>query len=216
MMDMLMNIRSAIIVAPHPDDETIAAFGLISMLRKHQAKVHVMVVTDGAASHRNSKTWPKTKLIQQRQLETAAAMALAGLDPVTLSFLGLDDGGLHSLSSTDRNTIVRAVAQKGEVDLLVVPDLSDAHPDHQAVGRVLQRYAGARSIWTYKVWPPSSTPSDDLICLEIGSIRDLKRQALRTYETQTGMITDDPQGFAIAPELFDAFTGPVEYFRRAV
>ncbi|MEE4207822.1 MAG: PIG-L family deacetylase [Parvularcula sp.] len=211
-----MNTRSAIVVAPHPDDETIAAFGLISMLRKHQTKVHVIVVTDGAASHRQSNAWPKTKLIERRQLETAAAMKLAGLDQANLSFLGLDDGGLQDLSAKDHKTIVRAVAQKREVDLLVVPDLSDAHPDHQAIGRVLQRYGGTRSIWTYKVWPPSSTPSDDCVCLDLGSIRDLKRQALRTYETQTGMITDDPQGFTITPELFDAFTGPVEYFRQAV
>ena len=48
----LAGIRSAVIVAAHPDDEVLGAGGLISMLAASRARLRLVAVTDGERSHR--------------------------------------------------------------------------------------------------------------------------------------------------------------------
>ena len=48
----LAGVRSAVIVAAHPDDEVLGAGGLISMLAASCARLRLVAVTDGERSHR--------------------------------------------------------------------------------------------------------------------------------------------------------------------
>ena len=44
-----------LVVAPHPDDESLGCGGAIVLLRKFGNEVTVLTVSDGALSHPNSK-----------------------------------------------------------------------------------------------------------------------------------------------------------------
>jgi LmbE family N-acetylglucosaminyl deacetylase len=54
--------RKILVVAPHPDDETLGCGGLISLLAQNGSAFYIVFVTDGSASHRNSRAWPSARL----------------------------------------------------------------------------------------------------------------------------------------------------------
>lgn len=94
------------IVAPHPDDETLAAAGVIARSVKKGIPVRVVVVTcrDGfpkAASALTGKRNPGAedflRLGKTRQKEAAAAMKVLGLPEKDIIFLGYPDGALKTL-----------------------------------------------------------------------------------------------------------------------
>ena len=69
--------RKILVVAPHPDDETLGCGGLISLLAQNGSAFYIVFVTDGSASHRNSRAWPSARLAAQREQEARNALALS-------------------------------------------------------------------------------------------------------------------------------------------
>lgn len=201
----------AVVVAPHPDDEVIGTFGLIRHLRRRGCCVEVVVVADGAASHRNSWTWPAPRLIAARRRETIRAMRALGVVSSALTFLNLPDGALGSDPSHGAK-IARAARRTARAGLLVAPDEGDAHPDHKFVARALARthLPGVRRLG-YRVWSPGRRRGSAW-WLKLGTDRILKRAAISRYRTQMGLITDDPDGFAIARHELRAFSRPSEFY----
>ena len=208
--------RRVLIVAPHPDDETIGAHGLIRALAGRRGRVRVLVVADGAASHPNSAAWPPMRLVAARRRETRRVLARAGLWAGDISFLSLPDGALTDLGGAQRRRIACAAAA-ARPTLIVGPDIGDAHPDHRAVAAVLAAaiLPGARRL-SYLVWPRPSVRGRGAPCvLTLGCAgAAAKRAAVRGYATQMGAIRDDPGGFAIARHEFRAFTRPQEQYRE--
>ena len=210
----LAPIRHAVVVAPHADDETIAAFHTIRALRKRGARVDVIVVTDGAASHRNSRSHPKHRLIALRQAETRRAMGRVGIGPGHIDFLGLPDGGLRDLDARRRSETVRHLQRRPRPDLVIVPSARDDHPDHREVAALCHR-AWPRAIprLTYVVWPSSARmPMHHARKVHVDGAALAKRAALYGYRSQTGLIADDPAGFSLTRGMIHRMCGPRETF----
>ncbi|MFS0736010.1 PIG-L family deacetylase [Sphingomonas sp. 1P06PA] len=198
-------------MAPHPDDETIGAYGLIRRLRSRRSRVSIVVVTDGAGSHAGSLRWPRDRLIAERRRETLAAMRSAGLDAGDVRFLGLPDGSLSSSPRNVRRAVTR-VACATRPDLLVLPAADDDHPDHRAIASAMR--PGRWRTLHYLVWPNRLTRSRAAThFLPLGPIGAAKRGAILHYRTQMGLIRDDPDGFAISPSELARFARPIEFFR---
>jgi LmbE family N-acetylglucosaminyl deacetylase len=51
-----------IVVAPHPDDESLACGGLLAEACRQGLRGTVVIVSDGAGSHPNSKAYPPDRL----------------------------------------------------------------------------------------------------------------------------------------------------------
>jgi hypothetical protein len=67
--------ESVVVVAPHPDDESIACGGLIALLARRSVVVNVIIVTDGCGSHPNSSAYPPERLAKRlpiSELKSAA------------------------------------------------------------------------------------------------------------------------------------------------
>jgi LmbE family N-acetylglucosaminyl deacetylase len=95
-----------LVVAPHPDDETIAAGGLIARLTRRGARVRVLCMTNGdgylqAVRQDLHEEKPSdtdyAELGELRQQEAIAATARLGLRRQDLIFQGFPDGGLAQL-----------------------------------------------------------------------------------------------------------------------
>ena len=200
-----------LVVAPHPDDETIAAGGAIRHMLARGGRVNVLVVTDGAASHRNSPSHPPARLAKRRRRETRAAVRALGLDARHLTMLGLPDGGLDTLDARGRARLRRALARYGNVDLVLLPDPGEAHPDHRDTARAAQRAFRDRRCLRYAVWPTRDT-ARAMITLPIARYLPVKARALSRHRSQLGAITDDPGGFAIDAATQRRFLAPVERF----
>ena len=112
-----------LIVAPHPDDETLTAAGVIARSVKQGIPVRVVVVTCGdgfpkAASALTGKRNPGAEdfleLGKTRQKEAAAAVKVLGLPEKDLIFLGYPDGALKALWNNywDDANVYRSSATK--------------------------------------------------------------------------------------------------------
>lgn len=206
----ITRVRRAVIVAPHSDDEIIGAAGLILALRQHGARVSVIVVSDGAASHPASHRWPRRRLVAARRRESRLALRRLGIPAGDVRFLGLPDGALPQHLLRCRNLVRRAVGPG--LDLIVGPAATDAHPDHRAVATALGRGFGEARRLSYHVWPPRAGATARAKTVAMRGAHAAKRSLLRLYRTQLGAITDDPTGFAIARHELAAFAHPLETF----
>lgn len=205
--------RVALIVAPHADDETIGAFGLIRALRGAGTIVRVIVVTDGAASHPSSRLWPRDRLVRAREGETRRAMRRMGVARSAICFLRMPDGHLPLDAAACRQRLGAAVRRAGKLDMIVGPDRDDDHADHRQVAATLAalHLPGVRRL-RFKVWPTGSRARRAASLILPPQLRDAKRLALRSYRTQCGLIRDDPRGFAMSHRQIAAFTRQQELF----
>lgn len=148
-----------VVLAAHPDDETLGAGGLLSRASTAGVPVTIVVATDGEGSH------PGVEGIAARrrgELEAAVDEVAPRAD---VRMLHLPDGGLRE----HRDELTRAVgavlaetAPPGAV-LVVAPWWGDGHRDHRIAGEVAQSFASddvdvrGYPIWFWHWGDPAST-----------------------------------------------------------
>ncbi|WP_245858589.1 PIG-L deacetylase family protein [Sphingomonas guangdongensis] len=212
---MTLRFRRLLVIAPHPDDEAIAAWSLMRRARRCGARVEVVVVSDGGASHPNSRSWPRGRLVVERRLEVRRVLRTIGVGCASVAFLNLPDGALTSHLAVLRRSLARALARSG-ADVVISPVPHDAHADHRAVAAALAgvRGRGERRMG-YSVWPEGAARSLGHLVLPLtsGEVQQ-KRAAIRRYRTQAGRITDAEAGFAMTHRHLNAFARPTERFAR--
>ncbi|WP_343525966.1 PIG-L family deacetylase [Sphingomonas sp.] len=204
--------RALLVVAPHPDDEAIAAHALISRLARRGICVAILVVSDGAASHPGSMAWPKDRLTRERRRETRRAMRRIGVAGGAIAFLDLPDGRLGDHVAQVRRHVARAARALPKPLLALAPTMGDAHPDHRVVADAAGRQAGVHW-WRYPIWPAGQGLRGARRIPLTAQERLAKRHAIRSYATQAGRITDDPNGFSMTRRQIAAFSPPYEMFR---
>lgn len=95
-----------LVLAPHPDDETIGCAGVIQQALSRGAKVRVLYLTNGDNNHLSFLVYEKrppilpfesARLGKIRSLEATRGMQLLGLKKEDLIFLGYPDFGTFSI-----------------------------------------------------------------------------------------------------------------------
>ena len=136
----LEGISSVLCVAPHPDDEVLGCGGLLALLHAQKAKIQVLVLTKGelgqahlqdqaqSAPESVSHTADSLALAHVRVQESMAAALVLGLPKP--KFLNFNDRHLGFTQAITQAIADQIKAQP--IDLLLLPSLSDPHPDHQA------------------------------------------------------------------------------------
>lgn len=153
-----------LVLAAHPDDESIGAGRLLSAWRRTGGRVRAVLSTAGEACFDDVGTRPDG-LADRRLTEWHQALAVLDVEPGET--YGLPDSGLEAAQDALDAAVVASVGRAGPVDELVLlaPHPVDPHPDHRAVGRAAAR-AGARlgvPVWFFRVWLTYwSDPSTDL------------------------------------------------------
>jgi LmbE family N-acetylglucosaminyl deacetylase len=136
-----------IVIAPHPDDETLAAGGAIFDWTRGGLNVQVVVATDGARSHDHRD------IARIRQAEALAAAEHLGVAQ-RVTFLNLPDGELtrHIDEVTEA---VNDLIPPGSPTIVLAPRFGDGHDDHDAANvaaTTIQRKNSWVQLWTYAVW----------------------------------------------------------------
>ncbi len=129
--NIIFDTGSLMVIAPHPDDESLGCGGTIARKTSQGLPVTVVVVTDGRNSH-NSETIKPAELAELRAAELLDAAAALGVGPEDVRLLGFEDG--HVPESYDDvvrqiGKLVREVAP----NQLLIPSRQDAHRDHRTV-----------------------------------------------------------------------------------
>jgi len=161
--------RSVLIVAPHPDDETLGTGGQIALLAKEGYSIHILVLTDGSrlfVSRFGTETQPPPgEISNRRKRETERSVARLGADPKNIRYLDFPDGGL-SRHIEDAASIVAATIRNLDPARVYVTSAFEFHPDHRAANAVVkQAYSrltdNKPDLWEYCVRPkPEFGPGD--------------------------------------------------------
>lgn len=132
---------SALVVAPHPDDETLGCGGAIALLRALGYPVHVLVISDGTLSHPRSLKYPAARLRALREAETLNALSTLGVDAADVTFLRLPDGSIPTSTSPGvRGAVMRCrtYLETWLPETIFLPWRFDPHPDHRATWHLIR------------------------------------------------------------------------------
>ncbi len=217
-----------VVVAPHPDDESLGCGGLLALFAKHNLPAHLIVITDGSRSHPHSRSHPPERLAAVRQEETLDALSALNIPAHSAHFLQHGDCALPSEGSPDFDAAaakIRGILEVLRPDTLLVPWRRDPHCDHVATWQLLRAALRALAYaprWIeYPVWAWNFAESDvapqeaegSAWRLEISSVLDRKTQAIAAHRSQHGkLIHDDPSGFVLEPPMLAHFAKPWELF----
>ncbi len=226
-LDTILGGRNPLVLAPHPDDESLGCGGLLAECVANGAHPHVLVLTDGAGSHPNSLKYPAARLRALREQETLAAVRRLGLARDQVGFLGLRDTAAprEGPAFDDAVDAILLAMQNRRCGVLAAPWRHDPHCDHLAahlMAAAAARRAGVPHL-AYPVWgwtlPPHVSlngPEPAGWRLDIARHLPAKHLAVAAHASQySDLIQDDPAGFRLPAALLLRFQQPYEVFLTA-
>lgn len=202
-----------VVVAPHPDDETLGAGGMLYDLNACGWRVTVVAVTDGEAADGREHRGQVERLRRRRPLEQSRAVFCLSRDADIIR-LGIPDGEVASCGERLQAALLPLARR---ASLLVSTWRGDGHPDHEAAGLATARIAAeARvSLAEFPIWAWHWGCPEDLPVARFRGWRlsvdalGAKRRALRAYTSQIAPA----HGFPVLPDhVLARFFRPVEAF----
>ena len=209
-----------LVVAPHPDDESIATGELIQHVRAAGGSVQILLLTAG-----DNNPWPQRWLERRirigaddrrrwgarRRQEMAGALERLGLTPDALHPLGLPDMGLTDCLRADLPGQVEQWAnwlERCRPSLIAMPALGDGHPDHSAA-HVLMRLAvarrqgqGAPPMLSYLVHGRAAERGETVALPASAPMHAAKLAALDQHRSQVALSGGRMRRLADRPEVF--------------
>ena len=218
----LEGVRRLVVVAAHPDDESLGAGGLIASARRLGVPVIIVAATDGEGSHPDSPTLQPDELAALRRGEGIVAAGLLGVEEPNVHRLGLPDGGVSTHQEPLTTAIVEVVGE-GRGTVVVAPWRRDGHPDHEAAGRAAgaaARRTGA-DLWEFPIWfwhwaRPDDAPWALLHPFVLDeAAAGAKARAIQAHASQVSPLSTLAGDETLLPaELLAHFTdGPEHYLR---
>jgi LmbE family N-acetylglucosaminyl deacetylase len=174
--------QRVLVIAPHPDDESIGCGGAICLHVERGDRVRVVFLTSGERGIEGADA--ETARVV-REAEAAEALAVLGVeqrDSLRLQDLGVAD----NLASGARR--LAEILEAHPPDLIYLPHPEEVHPDHEAALPLIRSAVGQAfrdgpwpELRAYEVWTPMARydwPED--ISRHMGR----KLQAVRCYRSQ--------------------------------
>ena len=165
--------RRVLVIAPHPDDETLGCGGTLARLVP-DCEIHVLLVTNGDGGGGLPAGTSET-----RKQETAEAARTLG---ITSPVLHLDEpDGRFADSPAYRSALV-GIVERLEPNWVFLPWLNDTHPDHARIARASShalRRSGVESLLYYETWTP--VPATHVV--DITQTLEKKKAAVLCHET---------------------------------
>lgn len=207
-----------LVVAPHPDDETIATGLLIQQVRACGGEVRVLLLTDG-----DNNPWPQRWLERRlwigsaarqrwgrlRHAEMLQALACLGLTEQALYPMGWPDMGVTDAVLGCTSQVVAIVADAIGVfqpNLVAMPSLNDRHPDHGSAHVLLRLVLAGRPAQTpWLAYLVHGNAMREVKWVVPGSAGQLanKREALEAHRSQMALSSSRMRRFAARPERFE-------------
>lgn len=206
-----------LVIAPHPDDESIATGGLLQRAIAAGGTVRVVFVTDG-----DNNPWPLRFLKKKlritdtdraewgalRREESRRALTALGAAGESATFLGYPDGVLarraRAGDTRARDAVAAAIVDFAP-SFLVVPSSFDLHADHRTIAWFAHSVTPRPDIVTYVVH--GHPPQDRLAFrLELSAEEAArKRAAIECHQSQ----------LVLSRKRMLSYARPIEEFYRA-
>jgi len=171
---------NVLVIAPHPDDETIGCGGAVRRHARQGDRVSVVFLTSGELG---LKELPREKAWAVREREAKAAAKILGIRQ--LHFLRLPDWFVGDSLKAGARLLGRLLVAE-EAQLIYVPHEAEWHPDHQAALPLLRLAFQADrmrvpELRAYEVWTPLAAHDQ---VENISEQMRWKLKALRAYRSQ--------------------------------
>ena len=169
----LSRVRRVLVIAPHPDDETLGCGGTLARLAQ-DCDIHVLLVTNGDGG---GGLPPGTS--EARKSEMADAVRTLGIANDVIHF-DAPDGKFEDTPAF--RTLLASLVERLNPDWVFLPWIGDTHTDHARISAsatdVLKR-TPVQSLLYYETWTP--VPATHVV--DITLTLDTKQAALLCHET---------------------------------
>jgi LmbE family N-acetylglucosaminyl deacetylase len=225
--------ETVLVVAPHPDDESIGCGGVICLHRLRGAPVGVAVLTSG---EKGLPGLAEDAARSIREAEAEQAGQVLGVDQIT--FLRLADGEVAAQLEAGTRLFTRLL-QSTRPDLIYLPHPQESHLDHRAALPLVRAALASCSdfirlprLRAYEVWTPLERwgPREDITPVMARKLRAVRcypsqlrivryDQAVRGLNRYRGIMTGGSRYAEVFPELEPEPKGrsggsPARFFRK--
>jgi len=186
-----------LVIAPHPDDETLGCGGILSLWRQRVGAVKVVIVTDGGAGdpanylgtehslinfdaqvNEEVVNIQATDVVSHRRRESLAALQILGIEDVV--FWEYPDGNYQHEASVKERML--DLLEEYQADWLLIPSVLDYHRDHVGISlSILETWQalGCRErVLIYESWAP--IPANWV--MNVSEVFAVKQQAINCYQ----------------------------------
>jgi LmbE family N-acetylglucosaminyl deacetylase len=227
-----------LVIAPHPDDETLGCGAAIMRTADADHAVHIVIVCDGRHSHKEAGV-PADRMAEIRRGEVLEACRRMGVPPERVTLLGHEDRHVAASAREAAEGLERIVAETNP-KVILAPSGIDAHPDHRAIHaivcRLVERGRIKAPVYEYPVWfwsPGAWMTLRDpalrrLIQLALRPLRtavrsrpllvrtdgylERKRHAMDAFESQMRKNPEHPEWPVLAEDFLASFFRRYELF----
>jgi LmbE family N-acetylglucosaminyl deacetylase len=214
--------RSCLVLAPHPDDETLGCGATIMRKVAADTPVHVVIAADGRHAYPSSK-WSVDALVEMREEEARRACAILGLPCENIIFLRFEDRRLAEHRGLLRDRLVDIINTMNPEEIFV-SSIIDNHPDHRVLAELGRELAQARRdrapvLYEYPIWfwDPRIWRVRDLLALRprivrTGEFRLRKHEAIAAYRSQVTNMIGETGSAPLRKGFVRQFLQPEEIF----
>lgn len=178
---------NVLVIAPHPDDETLGCGGAILLHRQQGDRVTVVFLTSGELGLKQISSQEAWAV---REEEARLAANVLGIERTV--FLRCPDWFVGDHMEAAGHAL-RPILAEEKPDLIYLPHPLEWHPDHKAAFPVLQSAFGGGPIEPpelrlYEVWTPLAEYDH---VEDITAVMPRKLEAVRCYASQIGELHYD-------------------------
>ena len=189
---------NVVVIAPHPDDESIGCGGALCRHADAGDRVTAVFLTSGELGLKHLAREAAWKI---REAEALAAGKILGI--AEMRFLRQPDWTLVDATGPASTAVAKILAAE-RPQLVYVPHAREWHPDHKAAGGILKQSlamsgVSVAEIRGYEVWTPLSE-YDQVV--DISAVMPRKLEAIRCHASQLADFD-----YAHATQSLNAFRG---------
>jgi LmbE family N-acetylglucosaminyl deacetylase len=219
---MLSFLKSdkVLVVAPHPDDESLGTGGLLQRTFAQKIPVRIVFATNGENNPWAQRYWEKRWRIgpdervrwgRRRREEAVDAICTLGGRPDCAKFLNLPDLGTTRLlmrGEPELPNLITEQLQDWEPTVALIPTTQDAHPDHSALAvafsMALDSVGGSSiRVLEYLVHKPQVPIAQEPVKLLLSTEEvERKRRAILCHKTQVALSRGRFTSFAKVEEAY--------------
>lgn len=188
-----------LVLAPHPDDETLGCGGVIARRAAEGRRVVVVVVTDGRALLRRfgvDSNPSELEVSAMRKDETRRALDILTAGRGELRFLDVQNEQLVA-GQADTTRRVTALLQELKPAELYIPSPFEGHAEHVATNAIARRACEASGacadVFEFIVTLKRGTDVEALprrrVLVDVSAHRALEQRALQQFRSHLDVIT---------------------------
>jgi len=184
-----------LVIAPHPDDETLCCGGTIMNFTEKGDKVKVVIVTDGRYGSFSEELKGTEELVKIRKEEALRVFEILGVKD--FEFLGFEDSKVSEKIKEVEEKLSK-ILKEYSPDIVFSPSPCDLHPDHAEIGKIILKLFP--NAYFYLVW------GEEEVKFDIKDKKEKKMRAIEEYKSQKEILKKELS--------LEKFTGDHEVFYK--